>query len=224
MTAQICRGTYFQQIEHCRGRNGFEQGPHADNSCREAAARLAWPGSQPSGPRSPRPPEHAHGMASADSADRTALFVLTPAQARDVEAIASQIVPSGATPGAREAGVVYFIDHIHHGIWASGAKEFLDGLTEFQAACAKHHPGAAQFADLAADDQLAYLKQIERTPFFGQMRFLTVLGLLALPSYGGNANKVGWQLVGFIDQHVWEPPFGHYDKTTAASCPTRGSR
>ena len=44
------------------------------------------------------------------------------------------------------------------------------------------------------------------------MRFLTVLGLLALPSYGGNAGKVGWKLVGFVDQHVWEPPFGYYDK------------
>jgi hypothetical protein len=38
-----------------------------------------------------------------------------------------------------------------------------------------------------------------------------VLGLLALPSYGGNADKLGWKLVGFVDQHAWQPPFGHYD-------------
>jgi len=156
--------------------------------------------------------EHAHSMTATDTADRTHFFMLTAAQARDVDAIAAQIVPSGATPGAHEAGVVYFIDHIHKGAWAAGASDFLAGLTAFQAACAKHHPGVSQFADLSAEDQLAYLKHVDHTPFFGQMRFLTILGLLSLPSYGGNANKLGWQLVGFQDLHVWDPPFGYYDK------------
>jgi hypothetical protein len=70
----------------------------------------------------------------------------------------------------------------------------------------------ASFADLPDGAQLAYLKGIEATPFFGTMKFLTVLGLLALPSYGGNAGKLGWKLVGFVDQHAWTPPFGHYDR------------
>ncbi|MDH4256161.1 MAG: gluconate 2-dehydrogenase subunit 3 family protein, partial [Gammaproteobacteria bacterium] len=65
----------------------------------------------------------------------------------------------------------------------------------------------------------AYLKHIEHTPFFGGMRFLTVLGLLALPSYGGNAGKLGWKLVGFVDQHAWQPPFGHYDAEYAGFVP-----
>ena len=30
--------------------------------------------------------------------------------AAEIEAIAARIIPSDATPGAREAGVVYFID------------------------------------------------------------------------------------------------------------------
>lgn len=155
--------------------------------------------------------QHAHEAASADSADRKKFQLLTTGQARDVEAIAAQIIPSGSTPGAREAGVVYFVDHIHAGAWSGGAKDFIAGLADFQAACARHHAGIDQFADLAWDEQLAYLRHVERTPFFGQMRFLTVLGLLALPSYGGNADKLGWKLVGFIDQHAWQPPFGYYD-------------
>jgi gluconate 2-dehydrogenase gamma chain len=163
--------------------------------------------------------EHAHAMAIADTGDRTRFLVLNAAQARDVDAIASQIVPSGATPGAHEAGVVYFIDHVHKGIWASAAGDFIGGLTAFQALCAKHHPGVAQFADLSSDDQHAYLKHVEHSPFFGRMRFLTVLGLLANPAYGGNAGKLGWKLVGFNDQHVWEPPFGHYDKDYAGFVP-----
>jgi gluconate 2-dehydrogenase gamma chain len=162
--------------------------------------------------------EHAHQMAG-DTADRSKFLLLTPAQARDIDAIASQIVPSGATPGAHEAGVVYFIDHVHAGLWQEDSQEFVAGLTEFQASCAKHYAGAAQFADLSATDQHAYLKHMEHTPFFGQMRFLTVLGLLALPSYGGNADKLGWKLVGFVDQHAWQPPFGHYDAEYAGFVP-----
>ena len=155
--------------------------------------------------------QHGHSMATVDVADRGKLQLLTPAQARDLEAITAQIIPSGSTPGAREAGVVYFIDHIHAGAWSGGAKDFIAGLTDFQARCARHHPGVAHFADLAHDDQLAYLQHVERTPFFGQVRFLSVVGLLALPSYGGNVDAVGWKIVGFIEQHAWQPPFGYYD-------------
>ena len=153
--------------------------------------------------------EHAHAAAAGEASPE--LRLLTPAEARDVEAIAAQIVPGGDTPGAREAGVVYFVDHIHAGLYAAQAGAFRTDLAAFQQAVARAHPDAASFADLPDAQQLAYLKGIEQTPFFGQMRFLTVLGLLALPSYGGNREKSGWKMVGFVDQHAWEPPFGHYD-------------
>ena len=156
-----------------------------------------------------------HAQHAADGTVDRRLKVLTPLQARDVEAIAAQIVPSGTTPGAREAGVLYFIDHVHAGVYAPRAPAFLVGLAVFQADFAKSRPGAQQFADLPDADQVEYLKSIERTPFFAQVRFLTVLGLLALPSYGGNAGKIGWKLVGFDDRHVWQPPFGHYDRDYA---------
>ena len=177
---------------------------------------MAWLAA--SWPRSSPRAEHAHQTVG-DTADRSKFLLLTPAQARDVDAIASQIVPSGATPGAHEAGVVYFIDHVHAGLWQENGQEFVAGLTDFQAKCAKHHPGVAQFADLPFDEQTVYLKHIEHTPFFGGMKFLTVLGLLALPSYGGNADKLGWKLVGFVDQHAWQPPFGHYDAEYAGFVP-----
>ena len=153
---------------------------------------------------------HAHEVASGKVEHR--FMVLDPAQARDVEAIAAQIVPSGETPGAREAGVVYFIDHVSAGIYASRRPEFLAGLAGFQDDFARSHPGSGPFADLPGPGQIAYLKIIEKTPFFDTMRFLTVAGLLALPSYGGNENKLGWKMVGFVDRHVWSPPFGYYDQ------------
>lgn len=163
---------------------------------------------------------HAHGVAGG-TADRS-LRVLSPGQARDVEAIAAQIVPGGETPGAREAGVVHFIDQVHAGPYAAHAAEFLAGLAEFQAEFAAGNPGASAFADLADDAQLEYLRGVEASPFFGTMRFLTVLGLLALPSYGGNAGKRGWKLVGFVDQHAWTPPFGAYDRDYPGFVPYAG--
>ena len=45
----------------------------------------------------------------------------------------------------------------------------------------------------------------------GQVAGLALLGLVALPKYGGNRDKLGWQLLGFEDRHFWQPPFGHYD-------------
>ena len=161
--------------------------------------------------------EHAH-EASTGAVDHT-FKVLSAAQARDVAAIAAQIVPSGATPGAREAGVVYFVDHVMAGVFASQAKDFLGALDGFQADFARSHPGGGSFADLDGPQQIAYLKSVETTPFFGGMRFFTVLGLLALPSYGGNQDKVGWKLVGFVDRHTWQPPFGHYDAEYAGWVP-----
>ena len=59
--------------------------------------------------------------------------------------------------------------------------------------------------------QIAWLQEVEKTPFFSAMRRLTVLGLIALPKYGGNRDYLGWQLIGVEDNHAWEPPFGYYD-------------
>jgi hypothetical protein len=41
---------------------------------------------------------------------------------------------------------------------------------------------------------------------------LTVLGLFTMPSYGGNRDGIGWALIGFEDQHAFQPPFGYYDR------------
>lgn len=167
--------------------------------------------------------QHAHEAASG-AVDYT-LRLLTPAQARDVEAVSAQIVPSGETPGAREAGVVYFVDHVLGGIFAADAGHFLGALGEFQQGWAVTHPDTVAFADADPSRQFEHLKTVENTPFFQAMRFFTITGLLALPSYGGNRDKVGWKMVGFVDQHVWSPPFGHYDADYAGFVPyPKGTR
>ena len=153
---------------------------------------------------------HAHA-AAATSSGRAALVFLSTADARDVEAIAAQIVPSDDAPGAREAGALYFIDRSMQTWLAGQAEAFRAGLRDFQARFAAVHAGVA-FANADDATQRAFLKANETSEFFDRVRTLTLVGLFALPQYGGNRDGVGWRLIGFENQHVFAPPFGHYDR------------
>jgi gluconate 2-dehydrogenase gamma chain len=153
---------------------------------------------------------HAH--AATQRPGHAALVFLSAADAADVEAVAAQIIPTDDTPGAREAGVVYFIDRALATFLSQLATDYRAQLAAFQAACHAQHPGAASFASLASDQQIAYLKTVDRTPFFDSTRLLTLLGMFTLPAYGGNRDGVGWKLIGFEDEHMFQPPFGYYDR------------
>ncbi len=137
---------------------------------------------------------------------------LSPAEARELEAITARIVPTTDTPGAREAGVTWFIDKAL-GDFLSGQRDFLlGGLQTFQQSIAASFPGAERFSDLAEADQDRHLATQDATPFFQLLHVMTMFGLLGLPSYGGNKDYVGWQLLGLDPkQHGFQPPFGHYD-------------
>jgi gluconate 2-dehydrogenase gamma chain len=152
----------------------------------------------------------AHEHATSTSGTRS-LENLAPEQARDLDAVSTQIIPTDQDPGAREAGVVYFIDKALGGFFAAHRREFLADCDEFAAGVARTAPGN-RFANWAADRQIHYLKTIETTRFFTNVRFLTILGFLASPSYGGNRDGSGWKLLGFTDEHVFTPPFGYYDR------------
>jgi gluconate 2-dehydrogenase gamma chain len=150
--------------------------------------------------------QHAENMP--ESAARFE-FLSVP-DAADVDAICAQIVPSGATPGAREAHAAYFIDKSLSTYFAPMAPDYRAGLAEFQAKFRAAEP-AKSFAAADAGTQEAFLKTVDRTPFFETTRLLTVLGMFSSPKYGGNYQASGWKLLGFVDQHAFAPPFGYYD-------------
>jgi gluconate 2-dehydrogenase gamma chain len=137
---------------------------------------------------------------------------LNAADAADVEAISAQILPGGATPGAREARAVYFIDRALATFLSRLAGEFRAGLAQFQAAFRAFSPAPGSFAEAGPDTQIAFLKTVDRTPFFGTARVLTLLGMFSSPKYAGNFGGAGWKLMGFQDQHAFTPPFGYYDR------------
>jgi hypothetical protein len=136
---------------------------------------------------------------------------LSAAEAADTEAIAAQIVPSGATPGAREARAVYFIDRSLATFFSGRSADFRAGLKDFQSAFRVSNP-AVSFAEAAPEVQIAHLKTVDRTPFFESVRTLTLLGMFSSPKYGGNFRGGGWKMMGFVDQHAFVPPFGYYDR------------
>ncbi len=137
---------------------------------------------------------------------------LDPDDAADLAAIAAQIIPSDGSPGATEAGVVYFIDSALRTFMAGQADFILGGLGSLnQKLAAEIGRPDARFATLAAAEQFETLKGEEKSPFFGTLRFLTVAGMFALPVYGGNRGHAGWKLLGFEHRHFWQPPFGFYD-------------
>jgi len=140
------------------------------------------------------------------------LSFLTSAEAADIEAVAAQIIPTDDTPGAREAGVIDFIDRALATFYSQLGSDYRAQLTAFQAACRELHPGALSFAALTSDQQIEFLTRVDDTPFFNTTRLLTLLGMFALPSYGGNRDGTGWKLLGFEDTHVFHPPFGYYDR------------
>ena len=153
---------------------------------------------------------NAHQAAQSPAASPASF--LTQTEAAIVEAVAAQIIPSDSTPGAREAGVVYFIDRALATFFAHTAQHFRSQLSAFHRDCRERYPEVESFPNLPSDRQIEWLRTIEHTPFFQSMQRLTVLGMFTMPAYGGNRDGLGWQLMGFVDQHVFEPPFGYYDR------------
>ena len=161
-------------------------------------------------------PDIAQAMDAAGDAEQgrgdATLSFLTAAEAADIEAVAAQIVPTDDSPGAREAGVVYFIDRALATFYSRLGSDYRAQLAAFQAAFRQRHPAAGSFASLTSVQQVEYLEGIDQTPFFATTRLFTLLGMFSRPEYGGNRNGVGWKLIGFEDRHVFRPPFGYYDR------------
>ena len=84
-------------------------------------------------------------------------------EAAAVEAITAQIIPSGATPGAREAHAAHFMDRAFATFLSSQAPAFRVGLADFQQTFRNAHPSLKSFAAAASSDQVVFLTSVERS-------------------------------------------------------------
>jgi gluconate 2-dehydrogenase gamma chain len=170
---------------------------------------------------------HAHAAAKAVPPPKFEFF--TPEEAVEVEAITARIIPTDDTPGAREAGIVYFIDRALTTFSTDDQKTYREGLPELQARVTEMFPGSAKFSALTSDQQDEILHSFDenanstgrRRAFrsrpgaqnvFETMLQHTMAGFLIDPDYGANHDGVGWKLIGRERDHMFQPPFGYYDK------------
>jgi gluconate 2-dehydrogenase gamma chain len=152
--------------------------------------------------------EHAHAVAGSASPQ---FETLDAPSAAEIEAIAIQIIPSTDGPGAREAGVIYFIDRALSTFAADDREAYRAGMAHLQQKRRELFPKSTTIASLTNEQQMALIRAIETSDFFELLRTHTVLGFLGNPSYGGNRGEIGWKQIGFEDRMMYQPPFGYYD-------------
>jgi gluconate 2-dehydrogenase gamma chain len=161
------------------------------------------------------------------------LRFFTAGEARVIAAACERIFPSDASgPGAKEAGVVIYIDRQLAGPYGADKYRYTKG--PFADSYPEHgyqgkenprdtyRQGIAQlgsnFDELPVEEQIEKLQSIEKTRFFQLLRAHTIEGMFSDPMHGGNAGLIGWQLVGYpgprmsykqdVDQHfgvAWRP-------------------
>jgi len=142
---------------------------------------------------------HAHG------AGHCAFF--NDDDAVTVAALTERLMPGETDkPGARDAGVIDYIDLALAGAYSDLQDFYRRGLAALDAYC--HNAYKQSFAQLDAARQDAVITALEQgkatgftwpssQAFFNTLRTHTMEGMFADPIYGGNKDFAGWRLVGF---------------------------
>jgi gluconate 2-dehydrogenase gamma chain len=150
--------------------------------------------------------EQARPAAAAPAARLDPIENLTAAEADLLEAICARIIPTDASgPGAREARAAHYIDRALGGALRESREAYRAGFDAFDRYC-RSSRGAA-FTALSERDQDSVLIDVETgsatgfigssSAFFTMLRTHTLQGTFGDPYYGGNANFVGWDLIGY---------------------------
>lgn len=138
-------------------------------------------------------------------AAREPFETLTAAEGATLEAIVARLIPTDANgPGATEARAARYIDRALGGFLAPTLVLYRTGLAgvESYARTAK----GSSFTQLSAQAQDAVLSDMEANAakgfagaamFFNVVLAHTIQGTFCDPHYGGNANFVGWDLLGY---------------------------
>jgi hypothetical protein len=172
----------------------------------------------------------SYARQAAKTASPAKFEFFSPEKAREIDAIASRIVPTTDTPGAHEAGVVFFIDRALVTFAKEDQKTYAEGLPELEARVREMFPGREKFSAATPEQQDQILQSCDDQPhgaagrpsrrriaaqsFFETARVHTIMGFLIDPDSDkrGNRDGVGWKVIGREPEHMFQPPFGYYDK------------
>jgi gluconate 2-dehydrogenase gamma chain len=138
-------------------------------------------------------------------ATREPFETLTAAEGATLEAIVARLIPTDANgPGATEARAARYIDRALGGFLSSFLAAYRAGLAGIES-YARTVKGTS-FTQLSAQDRDAVLTDMENNVakgfpgaalFFNVVLSHTIQGTFCDPFYGGNANFVGWDLLGY---------------------------
>ena len=127
--------------------------------------------------------------------------------AATVAAFTERLMPGApGKPGARDAGVLNYIDLALAGAYADLQDFYRRGLASLDGYCRNTHNASFVRLDPARQDAvIAALEEGKATgftwptaqEFFNTLRTHTMEGMFADPLYGGNKDFAGWRLVGF---------------------------
>jgi gluconate 2-dehydrogenase gamma chain len=132
---------------------------------------------------------------------------LNDENAATVAAFAERLMPGApGKPGARDAGVLNYIDLALAGAYADQQDFYRRGLAALDAYCKKTF--SKPFVELSPSQQDEVITALEQgkaseftyptaQAFFNAIRTHTMEGMFADPIYGGNKDFAGWKLVGF---------------------------
>ena len=150
-------------------------------------------------------PAVADAQTAAQIAAREPLETLIAVEADALEAMVARIIPTDENgPGAREARAAHYIDRALGGALADSRGAYRAGLAALDRHARSSH--GKLFAELSPADQDSVLIDVERGnatgfpgsgAFFELVRTHTIQGTFCDPYDGGNANFVGWDLIGY---------------------------
>jgi gluconate 2-dehydrogenase gamma chain len=160
-------------------------------------------------------PTSASAIAAAEAQTPDSFQTLNAAEAATLQAITARLIPTDANgPGAAEAHAARYIDRALGGALHSSRPAYSAGLAAIDehARSSKGSP----FAQLSPANQDAVLADVEHNvatgfasnsaAFFNLLRGHTIQGTFSDPFYGGNADFIGWDLLGYPGVRTIVPP------------------
>lgn len=149
-----------------------------------------------------------------------------------IAAFAERLLPGApGKPGARDAGVLNYIDLALAGAYADQQDFYRRGLAQLDAYCRKtFNLSFVRLTPSQQDEVIGALEQGKASEFsyptaqafFNTLRTHTMEGMFADPVYGGNKDFAGWRLVGFPGTQLYYTPADLASKEVFTRAPIIG--
>ena len=125
---------------------------------------------------------------------------LTDREARTLGAVLDRLIPEDDTPGARQAGVIHYIDRQLKTRFPQHRNTYRDGL-----AAAERMAGGC-LADAPPELQEQVIRDLEHNratqPFFELVLAHAMQGFYGNPRHGGNREFASWRMLGISPLQV----------------------